>query len=176
MKTLASKTSLLVCVGCGLLSLGFGSCDGGSSSGGGESGSDSGPSETGAPRDAFGPVDTGVADVFVPVDSAGGDAGEEAGLCGEPLTGLGPTCDGCIATNCEPTWCACADPADAADAGTGCLGYVKCVEACVASDAGSPTDCLTTVCAVPQFPMPEQQAGHSFLDCLVQYCASECGQ
>jgi hypothetical protein len=94
---------------------------------------------------------------------------------------LGTMCDGCIATNCDPTWCACAagsaDAGDAGDAGSGCLQYVSCVEQCVEGDGGSPTDCLTTVCALnPPFTPPEQQAGHAFLDCLVQYCGSECGQ
>src|ERR1019366_384267 len=119
------------------------------------------------------------ADTSSVVDANAHDSGgDEAGFCGEPHTTLGTVCDGCIATNCEPTWCACtagaADP-DAGDAGSGWLQYVACVEGCVQSDAGTPTDCLTTVCAVMPFTTPQQQAGHSFLDCLVQYCGSECG-
>jgi len=180
MKTIASTwTLLLVCAGCGVLSLGFGSC--GSSSNGTEAVPDSGARDTGS-KDVSTSVDSAVA-----FDSSGGfeggatdasapDAGDEAGSCGQPLTGHGTACDGCIATNCEPIWCACAgDPVDV-DGGPGCLQYVTCVEGCVATDAGSPSDCLTSVCAVSPFTTSEQQAGHSFVDCQVQYCASECGQ
>jgi hypothetical protein len=120
-------------------------------------------------------LDTGAPDTAVPAP----DSGDEAGSCGEPHTPLGTTCDGCLQTNCESTWCACAagsSDADAGDAGSGCLQYVQCVEGCVADDAGSPTDCLTKVCAVAPFTTPQQQAGHAFLDCLVQYCGSDCGQ
>ena len=181
MMTFAStSTLLLLCAGCGALSLGFGSC-GSSASGGAEGAADSGARDTSA-RDVLASVDSGTA-----VDSGGGfdagsmeasapDAGDAAGACGQPLTGHGTTCDGCIATNCESTWCACAGDTVDVDGGPGCLEYVKCVEDCVATDAGSPSDCLTTICAVSPFTMPEQQAGHSFVDCQVQYCAGECGQ
>jgi hypothetical protein len=120
-----------------------------------------------------GPLDTGTA----PFD-AGQDAGEDAGACGEPQSGLGMMCDGCLQTNCEPAWCQCAtgdpDP-DAGDAGTGCLQYVQCVEDCVEDDGGSPTDCLSPLCAMAPFTTAQEQAGHAFLDCLVQYCGASCG-
>jgi len=58
----------------------------------------------------------------------------------------------------------------------GCQGYAQCVEGCVARDAGSPTACFQTVCAIAAYTPTAQQAGHAFLDCLVQYCASECGE
>jgi hypothetical protein len=183
MKTIAStSTLLLVCVGCGALSLGFGSCDGSSSGGEGGTVQEAGQADTGTPRDAAMSVDTGsVLDTGTPdtATASPDSGGDEAGSCGEPHTGLGATCNACLQTNCEPTWCACATgPADldAGDAGSGCLQYVQCVEGCVAGDAGSPTDCLTTVCAVAPFTTPQQQAGHAFLDCLVQYCGSDCGQ
>jgi len=182
MKTIAStSTLLLVCVGCGVLSLGFGSCSSDSSGGGPETGQEGGLADTGA-RDVATSADTGSVVDVGPADTAMGapDTGAgEAGSCGEPHTTLGTTCDGCIETNCEETWCACAagtpDP-EAGDAGSGCLQYAQCVEACVKDDAGSPTDCLTAVCAIPPFTTPQQQAGHAFLDCLVQYCGSDCGQ
>jgi hypothetical protein len=180
MKTIAStSTLLLVCVGCGVLSLGFGSCDGSSSSGSPGTVPEGGLPDTGALRDVMAAADTGSTFEAGPHETGAPDAGEDAGYCGEPHTTLGTVCDGCIATSCEPMWCACAtgtpDP-DAGDAGTGCLQYAQCVEACVLADAGTPTDCLTTVCAVMPFTTPQQQAGHAFLDCLVQYCGSECGQ
>jgi hypothetical protein len=183
MKTIAStSTLLLVCLGCGVLSLGFGSCSSSSSSSGGgnEIVPDAAAGDSGASGDVGPAVDTGSGIDAAPRDTGAPESGgDDAGSCGEPHTTLGTVCDGCIATNCDPTWCACvagtADP-DAGDAGSGCLQYVACVEGCVQSDSGSPTDCLTTVCAVAPFTTPQQQAGHSFLDCLVQYCGSECGQ
>lgn len=180
MKTFASTSTLFVmCVGCGVLSLGFGSCGSASSGGIGEVVPDGGLADTGARdvgtgADSSSVFDTGSQDAKTP---DGGDE-EEAGSCGEPHTMLGATCDGCIQTNCDPMWCACVEdsPDAGGDAGSGCLQYAKCVEDCVEDDAGSPTDCLTTVCAVAPFTTPQQQAGHAFLDCLVQYCGSECGQ
>jgi hypothetical protein len=181
MKTIGSTSVLFVtCVGFAALSLGFGSCDGASSSGGSEVGPDAGVTDGTSPRDAVAAADTSsVLDTGSVDTGAAPDAGPgEGGLCGEPHTTLGAACDGCIAQSCDPTWCACAaDALDAGgDAGSGCLQYVSCVEACVQDDGGSPTDCLTTVCAVPPFTTPQEQAGHSFLDCLVQYCATDCGQ
>jgi hypothetical protein len=181
MKTIAStSTLLLVCLGCGVLSLGFGSCSSSSSSSGGGNEIVPDAGDSGAFGDVGPTVDTGSGIDAAARDTGAPDsAGDDAGSCGDPHTTLGTVCDGCIATSCEPTWCTCAagtaDP-DAGDAGSGCLQYVACVEGCVQRDAGSPTDCLTTVCAVLPFTTPQQQAGHSFLDCLVQYCGSECGQ
>jgi hypothetical protein len=184
MKTLASTSSLLaLCVACGVLSLGFGSCSSSSSAGGGGGGArDAEAEETTAARDGAAGADSGGALDAGPRDTgvvAQDSAPEDSGSCGEPQTALGTMCDECLQTSCEPSWCACAagEPdSDAGDAGSGCLQYVQCVQACVESDAGSPTDCLTTVCATAPFTAPQQQAGHSFLDCLVQYCGSECGQ
>ncbi len=187
MKTIASTSNWVplcaLCAVFGVLSLGFDSCGSGSSgsSSGGEP--DSAVVDTGAGRDVVAAADTGSGVDASPHESgapeAAVDASVDGGLCGEPHTTLGATCDGCVATNCEPMWCACAagapDP-EAGDAGSGCLQYADCVEACVRDDAGTPTDCLTTVCAVMPFTTPQQQAGHAFLDCLVQYCGSECGQ
>lgn len=171
-----TTSSFLVCIAAGLLSLGFGSC-GSSSSGSAQSVADSGARDAVATHDSAAP-DTGAAfDTGAAVDTAAPDAGDDAGWCGMPQTSLGTTCDDCVATNCEPTWCACAaDPTVVGDAGSGCQSYVQCVEDCVASDAGSPSTCLVNVCAVPPFTAAEQQEGHSFLDCLVQYCGSQCGQ
>jgi hypothetical protein len=59
---------------------------------------------------------------------------------------------------------------------TGCLGYAKCVEQCVADDAGTPTSCFQTVCALATYTSTEEQEGQAFLDCLVQYCAPDCGE
>ncbi len=182
MKTIASTSFLfVVCVGCAALSLGFGSCDGGSAPAF-VSGSDGSVEDSGAASDAAMFADTSSVFDAVAHDTspdAPDSGGEDAGSCGEPRTALGTACDGCLQTNCEPSWCSCAagaaDP-DAGDAGSGCLQYVQCVQGCVQNDAGSPTDCLTTVCAVAPFTTPQQQAGHSFLDCLVQYCGSDCGQ
>jgi len=178
MKTFASTSTLLVmCVGCGVLSLGFGSCGSSSSSGVDDQVPDAAVADTGGSKD----VSTG-ADSSSVFDTGGQDTGapdgaSEAGSCGEPHTTLGASCDGCIENNCEATWCACAASSpDAGDGGSGCLQYAKCVEDCVEDDAGSPTDCLTTVCAVAPFTTPQEQAGHAFLDCLVQYCGTECGQ
>jgi hypothetical protein len=172
MKTIASTSRLLVgCLASAVVSLGWGSC--GSSSAGTETAGDAAP-----PRDGGAGADV-AADARV-YDAASADSAAEAapegGACGEPYTGLGATCDDCIVANCDPTWCACAeDPDGAAGDGGSCLSYVKCVEQCVTSDAGSPSDCLTSVCAASPLTGPEQ-AGHAFLDCLIQYCASECGQ
>jgi hypothetical protein len=190
MTSAARSLSPFVClvgVGCAVLSLGFGSCDGTSVNGSGgtpDSGvtlADTGSKEaagedSGAGFDAgldarfeAGAADTGTSAV---------DAGEDAGICGEPQSGLGAMCDECLQTNCEPTWCQCAvgepDP-DAGDAGSGCLQYVQCVEDCVEDDGGSPTSCLSPLCAVAPFTTAQEQAGHAFLDCLVQYCGESCG-
>jgi hypothetical protein len=178
MRTFASTSTLLVMyVASGVLSLGFGSCSSSSSGPGNEVAPDAAVADVAIAKDVVTAADTGsVIDVGVQ-DTAMPDSGEEGGLCGEPQTMLGSTCDGCIAQNCDATWCACAaDPLDAGDGGSGCLHYVKCVEECVADDAGSPTDCLTMLCAIAPFTTPQEQAGHAFLDCLVQYCASDCGQ
>ena len=186
MKTIGSTSTLLrrcalcaLSVGFGVLSLGFGSC-GSSSSGSGNEIPDVEVGDTGASRDVMAAADTSASFEAGPHETGAPDAaGEDAGSCGEPHTTLGTVCDGCIAPSCEPTWCGCAAGVadlDAGDAGSGCLQYVACVEGCVQTDAGSPTACLTTVCAVAPFTTPQQQAGHSFLDCLVQYCGSECGQ
>ena len=174
------STLLLVCAGSGLLSLGFGSCDGAASNGP-ESVTDGGPRDSGAARDSSAAQDSGGFDGSAPdtgaPDTGAADAGPDAAWCGMPQTSLGTTCDECVATNCETTWCACvADPVVAGDAGSGCQSYVQCVEDCVAADAGTPTDCLVNVCAVPPFTSSEQKTGHTFLDCLVQYCGSPCGQ
>jgi hypothetical protein len=180
MKNNFATTSFLflLCMGTGLLSLGFGSCEGSSYSGGPQSLTDSGARDSGATHDSAALPDTGAAfDASAPADTSAPDAGDDAGWCGMPQTSLGATCDDCVATNCETTWCACiADPVVVGDAGSGCQSYVQCVESCVAADAGSPSSCLASVCAVPPFTASEQQEGHSFLDCLVQYCGSQCGQ
>jgi hypothetical protein len=162
---------------CGLVSLGFGSCGGAPTGSGGavDAGAitDSAVRSDAAVPDSAISFDAGLEDSAVPQES-----GDEAYSCGEPYTDLGGKCDDCIETNCEPVWCACAtDPPDAADdGGTGCLHYVKCVEECVAQDAGSPTDCLGTICAIAPSTASEQQAGHAYLDCMIQYCATNCGQ
>jgi hypothetical protein len=178
----------LVGVGCAVLSLGFGSCDGtsvnrpGGNADSGAMGIDAGR------RDAAGEDSGGGGDAGVDVDASfeagvadtgtAADAGQDAGSCSEPQSGLGAMCDGCLQTNCEPAWCQCAtgepDP-DAGDAGTGCLQYVQCVEDCVEDDGGTPTDCLSPLCAMAPFTTTQEQAGHAFLDCLVQYCGASCG-
>jgi hypothetical protein len=178
MKTSASSFLLVVCVGCGVLSLGFGSCSSSSASVGEPPPLDSGVADTGAAGDSGSAADASVVfdapfqDTSLGAPDGGSDdAGEDAGACGEPETMLGHACDQCIQTNCETPWCACASGApdpDAGDGGSACLQYVQCVEGCVADDAGSPTTCLTMVCA-PPFTAPQQQAGHALLDCLVQY-------
>lgn len=189
MTSAARSLSPFVClvgVGSAVLSLGFGSCDGASSSDGGPGGTpDSGAVAEDASRQDAAHADTGTGGIDASFDAGGldtgmtaVDAGEDAGACGEPQSGLGATCDGCLQTNCEPAWCQCAtgepDP-DAGDAGTGCLQYVQCVEDCVEDDGGSPTDCLSPLCAMAPFTTAQEQAGHAFLDCLVQYCGASCG-
>jgi hypothetical protein len=109
---------------------------------------------------------------------AGAEAGPDAAACAAPVTKQGAACDACITANCETTWCACRGDADnVSDAGvSGCLQYVACVEQCVADDAGTPTDCIGTVCATPTYTASEQHEGHALIDCRVSYCSTECGQ
>jgi hypothetical protein len=177
MKNFASTRSLLfVWVGGVVLWLGSGAC-GGSSSGSSPPlpAGDSGATEASA-RDSSMPDTSVIVFDSSVYDTAAPDAGDDAeGGCGTPQTSLGMACDDCVGTNCEATWCACA--ADLGSAGSGgCQEYAKCVEGCVATDAGSPTDCLTTVCAVPPFTTSEEKTGAAFLGCLVQYCGNQCGQ
>ncbi|HEY1697388.1 MAG TPA: hypothetical protein VGG39_34740 [Polyangiaceae bacterium] len=179
MKPLAWTTALAVA--CALVA---GACS--SSSGGSNvEGHDAGLLDAGHPGDAAVPEDHAVADTApgdagaslpdaeVP-DAASPDAGAE---CAPPVA-QGPACGVCIATNCESAWCTCrSDPSNADDAGvTGCERFVKCTQNCVATDAGTPTACLQQICAVAPFSTVEQNEGQAFVDCLVQYCASECAQ
>jgi hypothetical protein len=185
MKTAIAPSALALCMALSLDAACSGSgpsgnapaLDGGSP----EGGFDAGPSPDAAR--AF--------DVATP-DASQGDEDDDAGSCGLPRTALGAACDACVQTNCEPAWCTCADESasspdggssgaeagspDGAAPGGGCLGYAQCVESCVADDAGSPTDCFQTVCALAAYTPTQQQGGHAFLDCLVQYCAMECGE
>jgi hypothetical protein len=188
------KTSSALVLLCIALSLDAGACSSSGASGSAalaDAGSREGGFTDSGSTDATGALDATLSDAGV--DGAGSDAG-----CGLPRTRLGATCDDCVETNCEPAWCTCADESpppvdtdaataadaafdaasadDAGEAGGGCLGYAQCVVDCVADDAGSPTSCFQTVCAVAAYPQAEQEAGHAFLDCLVQYCASDCGE
>jgi|SRR5579859_3559958 len=110
-------------------------------------------------------------------DAAADQGGPDAPLCAAPATKQGAACDTCITANCESLWCACRNDTDSVDdAGvSGCLRYVACAEQCVAADAGTPTDCFKNVCATTAYTSAEQKEGQTFVGCLVQYCASECG-
>jgi hypothetical protein len=111
-----------------------------------------------------------------PFDGFGG--GHDAAMCPDPRSIAGPVCDTCIVQNCEAVWCVCRnDPDHVDDAGrSGCLDYVRCAEVCVAMDAGTPTDCLRTICATADYTIGEQHEGQAYLDCRVQYCSRECSQ
>jgi hypothetical protein len=154
----------------------------------GSCGSSSSGSAPGSSEDAGSDERAVLADTSLAQDASSGtdaslsmssDGGSDGGACGQPQTTLGAACDGCVAVNCEPAWCTCASESPAAgtvDSGGGsCLGYAKCVEDCVAQDAGSPTSCFQPICATPAYTTVEEQGGHAYLDCVVQYCASECG-
>jgi hypothetical protein len=167
----------------------------GSSSGSGNFGAGDGGAEDanaadtaighdGAPHDAT--SDTARADASA--DTGAAEAGDvdasddaqgnpDAPLCAAPQSKQGPTCDTCIAANCDAQWCACRNDTDSVDdAGvSGCLGYVACAEQCVAADAGTPTYCFKNVCATSAYTAAEQKEGQAFVGCLVQYCANECG-
>jgi hypothetical protein len=190
-RSLASS-ALILCVA---LSLDAGAC-GDNEASGQAAAPDAGSSEGGAGADAS-------LDAASGLDTAGPDAGladeeDNEASCGLPGTTLGAACDACVQTNCEPAWCTCAEESggaadgggvaeggsadaeagvtDGAAVGVGCVGYAKCVEGCVAADAGSPTDCFQMVCALGAYTPTQQQGGHAFLDCLVQYCAVPCGE
>jgi hypothetical protein len=194
MKTAPRSLASSALVLCIALSLDAGAC-GGSEASGQAAAPDAGASEGGAGADAS--SDAASALDTASEDASLADGDDDDGSCGVPGTTLGTACDACVQTNCEPAWCTCADEsADAADGGIadggsaeaeagtadgaavgmGCVGYAKCVESCVAADAGSPTDCFQTVCAVGAYTPTQQQGGHAFLDCLVQYCAVPCGE
>jgi hypothetical protein len=170
-----------VAVACALVA---GACSSSSGSNGGDE-RDASPADAGHPGDAAAPEDHSVADAAAadtgaplpdagPPEAASPDAASE---CAPPVA-QGPACGVCVATNCESTWCTChGDPSNADDAGvTGCERFVKCAQSCVATDAGNPTACLQQICAVAPFSTVEQHEGQAFVDCLVQYCASECAQ
>jgi hypothetical protein len=130
-------------------------------------------SDTG--HDGAGP-DGGASDTGTQ-DAPDDQGGPDAALCAPPSTKQGATCDACITANCESMWCACRNDTDSVDdAGvSGCQRYVACAEQCVAADAGTPTDCFKNVCATSAYTSAEQKEGQTFVGCLVQYCAAECG-
>jgi hypothetical protein len=195
MKTAPRSLGSSALVLCVALSLDAGACGGNEASGQAVA-PDAGSSEGGADADAS--LDAASALDTASADSGLADGNDDDGSCGLPRTTLGAACDACVQTNCEPAWCTCAKEsaaaadggssgdggsadaetgvADGAAVGAGCAGYAKCVESCVAADAGSPTDCFQTVCALGVYTPTQQQGGHAFLDCLVQYCAVPCGE
>ena len=176
MTPFASKSTFLVSCVLALAGAGCSSSAGNSSvSTDAGAGDATRPEDTGAPADATGQQDHAAGDTGSPADGAEGDAGEAGVWCAPPPNKTA-ACGTCIGSSCENAWCTCLqDPENVDDAGaSGCIRYVGCVETCVATDAGSPTACLQTICAVAPTTTSEQHAGQEFVDCLVQYCAADC--
>jgi hypothetical protein len=178
MNPFASKSTFLaVCV----LALAGAGCSSSSANGGNPADAGAGdatrPEDSAVPLDAAGQQDHAASDAGSAEDGGESDAGE-AGVWCAPPSNKTASCGTCIGSSCENAWCTCLeDPENVDDAGaSGCIRYVACVETCVATDAGSPTACLQTICAVAPTTTSEQHAGQEFVDCLVQYCAADCVQ
>ena len=161
-----------------LYGLGAPACSSGSGGGSGGSPADGGASDASHPRDGAVEDHTAVeaSSPDAAVEASSVEAGADGGVTCAPPTAKGTACAACVQSNCEQAWCTCSsDPANIDDAGnSGCVRYVACAEQCVATDAGTPTDCLQKICAgVPLSPIEENE-GQTLVDCLVAYCDSEC--
>lgn len=108
------------------------------------------------------------------VDAASDVAPYDAGwVCPlVPQTDVGSTCDTCIQSSCDSSWCSCAQSEVVVDAGpNGCLAYFACTASCPA-DAGDAGACADAGCGA--FSQTDQQQAQTLLSCIAQSCASAC--
>ncbi|HTQ42195.1 MAG TPA: hypothetical protein VMI75_05500 [Polyangiaceae bacterium] len=104
-------------------------------------------------------------------DGSGSSSGgsDDASAC-TPSTGS-MMCDTCVAKHCDSQWCACAGDKTLHNGAPGCLTYVECVDACLATGGTSPV--CTTHCA-PGYSASEKGDGDSLLGCIALECLDAC--
>jgi len=104
-------------------------------------------------------------------DGSGSSSGgsNDASAC-TPSTGSA-TCDTCVTKHCDSQWCKCAGDTMLHNGAPGCLTYVECVDACLAT-GGTSAEC-TTHCA-PGYTASEKGDGDSLLGCIALECLDAC--